>query len=254
MSAATIATSAASQGSEAGAEAAEPGAAIFLLFEGGQFIWPGIELGYQRHVVIHDRAVVLETVALQPLILSIDGLLSDDETSLVISSSEKHMAPSQVTMADHDKGKADLEFRTSTTYWLHSRTSWLQNIDLRVSNLTRTSINAQESVQVLRYEPSQYYGAHLDYTDRKFYAKDRAHMERQQGTYKNRMATVFWYLSDVAGGPLNRSGVTNFPRAGGLPHPRSTRSCDSGAFQHCFGCRHLRTWRRAPIACDELGE
>lgn len=90
--------------------------------------------------------------------------------------------------------------------------------------------------QVLWYEATQYYGAHLDYTDRRFYG-DRAHMQRQQGTYKNRLATVFWYLSDVPGGALNRSGATNFPRFGGvdaagrpvgLPHPISTRACDSG--------------------------
>eukprot|EP01052_Picozoa_sp_SAG31_P049022 SAG31_NODE_10542_length_1126_cov_1.765336_1_plen_209_part_00 len=204
------------------------GSAIFLLFEGGQFIWPGVEVGHRRPVLIHDRQMVLETLSLQPLILSIDGLLSDEETSLVISNSVAHMAPSKVTMADHDKGKAHQEFRTSTTYWLHSHTSWLQNIDRRVSNLTRTRLDAQESVQVLRYEATQHYGAHLDYTDRQFYWRDHAHMERQQGTYKNRMATVFWYLSDVTGGPFNRSGATNFPRAGGLPHPRSTRACDSG--------------------------
>ena len=201
---------------------------LFLLFEGGQFIWPGIALGHRRPAIIHDQEVILETLALKPLILSIDGLLTEDETTRVIESSRPHMGPSKVTMADHDKGKGDLEFRTSTTYWLHSRDEWLKNIDRRVGNLTRTNLNAQESVQVLRYEASQYYGAHLDYTDRRFYGKDIAHMKRQRGTYKNRMATVFWYLSDVPPGPLNRSGATNFPRAGGLAHPVSTRACDSG--------------------------
>ena len=41
-----------------------------------------------------------------------------------------------------------------------------------------------------------------------------------KGTYENRMATVFWYLSDVESG-----GSTHFPRAGGLAHPPTTRGC-----------------------------
>ena len=46
-------------------------------------------------------------------------------------------------------------------------------------------------------------------------------MQHMKGTYENRMATVFWYLSDVTVG-----GSTYFPRAGGLPHPASTRDCN----------------------------
>ena len=47
-----------------------------------------------------------------------------------------------------------------------------------------------------------------------------------KGTYENRMATVFWYLSDVESG-----GSTHFPRAGGLAHPPTTRGC-KGAGRH----------------------
>ena len=36
----------------------------------------------------------------------------------------------------------------------------------RVANITRTPVAFQETVQVLRYKPGQYYGAHLDYTNR----------------------------------------------------------------------------------------
>ena len=42
-------------------------AAIFLMFEGGQFIWPGIRLGYRRPLAVHDitnRQIVLETLGL----------------------------------------------------------------------------------------------------------------------------------------------------------------------------------------------
>jgi hypothetical protein len=50
----------------------------------------------------------------------------------------------------------------------------------------------QEAVQVLRYQPGQYYGAHLDYTNRLNYGQNLQKMQHMKGTYENRMATVFW--------------------------------------------------------------
>jgi prolyl 4-hydroxylase len=40
---------------------------------------------------------------------------------------------------------------------------------------------------------------------------------------KNRLATVFWYLSDVPKG-----GETLFPREGKAPHPMSVTDCSVG--------------------------
>jgi prolyl 4-hydroxylase len=196
---------------------------LFLLYEGGQFIWPGIEKGYMREVTIHDRALTIETLELQPLILSIDGFLASEEVAKVVSVAEPRVKPSGVTMNDADRkaGKKNSDFRTSETYWMHSREHWIKEIDLRVANLTRTPVDYQEAVQVLRYKTGQYYGAHLDYTNRLNYGKNLPKMEAMKGTYENRMATVFWYLSDVEVG-----GSTYFPRAGGLPHPSNTRDCD----------------------------
>lgn len=62
-----------------------------------------------------------------------------------------------------------------------------------------------------------------DYFDPKEYASN-AHMraETKLGA-KNRLATVFFYLSDVAEG-----GATNFPRAGGGPPPHDFFDCSKG--------------------------
>jgi hypothetical protein len=54
-----------------------------------------------------------------------------------------------------------------------------------------------------------------------------------QGGFLNRLATVFWYMSDVSGG-----GETNFPRANGgddLPNPTNEcgkRGNGGGAHAH----------------------
>ena len=37
---------------------------LFLMFEGGQFIWPGIEKGYRRELKIYDRELTIETLEL----------------------------------------------------------------------------------------------------------------------------------------------------------------------------------------------
>ena len=39
---------------------------------------------------------------------------------------------------------------------------------------------------------------------------------------KNRLATIFWYMSTVGG------GETNFPRAGGKPAPHNAADCSFG--------------------------
>ena len=123
---------------------------IFLLMEGGAFVWPGIEKGFVRRLTFHDRELNMETLELQPLILSIDGFISDGEVDTIIKESEPRVAPSGVTMNDRDRaaGKKNSDFRTSETYWLHSRDAWIKNIDVRVANVTRTPVNFQETVQV----------------------------------------------------------------------------------------------------------
>ena len=165
---------------------------MFLAFEGGQFIWPGVHIGFQRQIHVGDKEITLETLALQPLVLSVTNFLSDAECDHVISQSKPHMAASKVSLMDHDKGKADAEFRTSTTYFLPSRTRQLQRVDRRVSELTRVEKQHQEYVQVLRYQNGQYYGSHLDYFDPDFYQVTR---RREPPPLDPRMApSLMWHV------------------------------------------------------------
>ena len=57
------------------------------------------------------------------------------------------------------------------------REPWIEEINKRVANLTRTPTGYQEAVQVLRYKPGQYYGAHLDYTNRLNYGENLPKMQ-----------------------------------------------------------------------------
>jgi prolyl 4-hydroxylase len=119
---------------------------------------------------------------------------------------------------DKDKGKPDTDFRTSTTYFLPSRTTTLKTVDDRVASLTRVARQHQEYVQVLRYEHNQHYGSHHDYWDPDFYQSPEW-LDMTQGGFANRLATVFWYMTDVVKG-----GETNFPRAHGAPDLPNTKA------------------------------
>lgn len=55
------------------------------------------------------------------------------------------------------------------------------------------------------------------------YKNDAKTMKLIEGGNKNRLATVFWYLTDVEAG-----GHTIFPRVDKGPHPQSTSDCSVG--------------------------
>ncbi|CAN0359386.1 unnamed protein product, partial [Phaeothamnion confervicola] len=99
----------------------------------------------------------------------------------------------------------------------------LKLIDERVENLTRQPIAHQEDVQVLRYEVSQRYDAHTDYFDNSLYQTSENVLRMIDNGRRNRMITVFWYLSNVPEG-----GETNFPRSDGYKGHVDFKSCDRG--------------------------
>ncbi|KAF1790269.1 Prolyl 4-hydroxylase, alpha subunit [Phytophthora cactorum] len=199
---------------------------IVFFFEGGQFIWPGIRIGHKT--VVKDVAgkgdVVLETLSLIPLVFSVEEFLKDDEIDVIMDLSLEHLKPSTVTLMDGHENRAATDWRTSTTYFLSSsKHPKLDEIDERVADLTKVPIDHQEDVQVLRYEETQKYDHHTDYFPVEHHKNSPHVLESIDYGYKNRMITVFWYMSDVAKG-----GHTIFPRAGGAPRPQSMKDCTKG--------------------------
>lgn len=188
-----------------------------ILVEGGQWIWPPVREGFKRMV---GRELELETLSLQPIIFTVRGFLAQGECSELIRIGSTRMAPSPVTLMDHDKGKAATEFRTSSQARVPSRDfQVLADIDERVAFLTKVPTRFQEEVQILRYNFTQYYTAHLDAFDPQYYTgQDTSWMENG---HMNRLSTLIWYMSDVAEG-----GETHFPRTFGLPQPHD--SCGKG--------------------------
>lgn len=134
--------------------------------EGGQFVYPGIDLGFTRTIHTHDKEIQLVTLSIRPLIFRMENFLFTEEIKYIVNKSAPEMKASPVSLMDKDVGKSAAEFRTSQQYFLPSRGSpLLQNLERRVAELTSCLVNQQESLQVLKYEKGQYYLPHLDYWD-----------------------------------------------------------------------------------------
>lgn len=199
---------------------------LVFIFKGGNFIWPGVEVGHIQTVrgLQELESIEIKTVSMTPLVFEAQNFLLEPECNHIKAKANPHMKPSPVSLMDHDRGKADSNWRTSKTYFLPSRKDdVLLGIDQRVEDFTRVPRSHQEQVQVLKYEIGQRYSAHHDFFNPKMYQQDQRTMKNIDGGRKNRMVTVFWYLSDVEEG-----GETIFPRAGGHTGRVDFSDCTKG--------------------------
>jgi prolyl 4-hydroxylase len=208
---------------------------MVLVYEGGQFMWPGVNVGFKRTANLYSlmpvrspdmgnkqQIVTLETLSLVPLVLSVEGFLSDDECDHIKRRAEPLMEYSQVTLMDKDAGRPASDFRTSQTCFLRDRDAILTDIDYRTASLIRIPRDHQEDVQVLRYGLEEKYDSHHDFFDASLYQNDASTLALIKNGKRNRFATVFWYLSEVEAG-----GQTVFPR---MDRRReiSMRDCSGG--------------------------
>jgi prolyl 4-hydroxylase len=140
-----------------------------------------------------------------PWVITIDHFLADEECERLIELGHEQ---GYERSADVGKMNWDGTFedsindgRTSTNAWCDEgcRDDPLTKAVLhKIENLTGVPDNSSEFLQLLRYEPGQYYRQHHDYID--------IDLERPQGV---RILTVFLYLNEPEAG-----GGTNFPYLG----------------------------------------
>ena len=108
--------------------------------------------------------------------------------------------------------------------WLkNSASEVVRAITKRVSDFSGVAESHQEDVQVLRYLNDQFYSAHLDAFDPVHY---QANLKSIDYGHQNRLATLFWYMSNVTEG-----GETLFPMAYGLPQPHDPWECEKSQGQ-----------------------
>jgi prolyl 4-hydroxylase len=196
---------------------------MFLIYQGGQWLWPPVRKGFQRHVRLDDtHNATLETLSIHPLVLSVHGFLSSEECDYIQQQATPSMQYSSVTLMDHDKGRPASDFRTSqSTFLSSSGKDTLQAIDDRTASLVRIPKSHQEYAQVLRYGYKEKYDTHHDYFEPSLYQNDARTLNLIGHGRRNRMATVFWYLTNVEQG-----GETVFPRLDKGPDVHSSIACE----------------------------
>ena len=121
-----------------------------LCLEGGQWIWPPVEIGHV-HVLPNLTAPGIDTrvvtLSFKPLVVEVENFLNDAEAAHIVEKASPHMAKSGVALKDADRGKAAKEFRTSSQYFLPTTGDpLLERIDRRVMLLTRIPISHAEYI------------------------------------------------------------------------------------------------------------
>eukprot|EP00747_Dinoflagellata_sp_TGD_P148931 gnl/TRDRNA2_/TRDRNA2_176968_c0_seq5.p1 gnl/TRDRNA2_/TRDRNA2_176968_c0~~gnl/TRDRNA2_/TRDRNA2_176968_c0_seq5.p1 ORF type:complete len:435 (-),score=67.37 gnl/TRDRNA2_/TRDRNA2_176968_c0_seq5:50-1354(-) len=188
-------------------EEAELPTGLVLLYKGGAFLWPGIEVGFKRTVQADGKPYVLETISLKPHIFKVEGFMVDKESDHAIARAAKIVKPSPVALMDKDKGKAASEFRTSSSGFLPTGNDEVfQGLERRIASLTRTTLDSHEPWQMLHYAPGQQYLPHTDYFAPEAYRTDQQMQAAINGGFRNRMITSFFYLNTCESG-----GHTRFP-------------------------------------------
>lgn len=104
---------------------------MFLVFQGGQWIWPPVKIGFKRTIDLYtvmpvgspsmngkNRTATLETISLQPLVFSVEGFLDDDECNFIQEQATPTLEYSAVTLMDKDAGRPASDFRTSQSTFL----------------------------------------------------------------------------------------------------------------------------------------
>jgi prolyl 4-hydroxylase len=151
-----------------------------------------------------------------PWVITMDNVLSPEEAYRLIElGHDAGYERSTEVGKVHDDGSVDKDVtkaRTSTNAWCMEETCVKDDVTIRVierlSNFTNIPETNCDYIQLLRYEPDQYYHTHHDYIQH--------HIERQYGV---RLLTVYLYLNDMQAG-----GGTNFDKLDLTVQPKAGRA------------------------------
>ncbi|KAG8466346.1 hypothetical protein KFE25_002102 [Diacronema lutheri] len=138
-----------------------------------------------------------------PWVVTIDNFLSPAEADALLAAGGTDWTRSLA-------GDGVQQVRTSSTSWCRARCledETVQAVQRRVEALTGVPVENAEYMQVLRYEPGQFYKVHHDQNS------------PRASAWGPRLYTFFMYLSDVEAG-----GGTHFPRLNITVEPAKGRA------------------------------
>jgi prolyl 4-hydroxylase len=223
---------------------------MFLVMEGGQFFWPPVRVGFKRQInmmtspstdgkqqinssmdtqgggnTYSRRNVTLETLSVQPLILSVDDFFDDDECTYVRDAAQPKLKYSDSAIHDRDDGETFGWSRTGSSTIIRKIEPKLQSLTRRLAQLVRVHVTHLEPTTVSKYRIGEYYGPHHDYFEPTLYSGDPATIRLLENGLRNRMISIFWYLSDLPQQQQQQNGATSFPLVSKVP---LDEACNTG--------------------------
>jgi len=178
-----------------------------------------VEIGnYEMEILYHD-----------PLIFTLNGVLSVEECEHFINISANKMKRSKVSGYGEKAEKSNHldNRRTSSNCWIgHVEDSVTKSVVKKISELVQISDSHAESFQVLHYANSQEYQPHLDTFD----TEDEGFKSYLENGGQ-RVVTALAYLNDVVKG-----GETSFPNVDKIVTPEKGKIvvfhlCKKGTFE-----------------------
>ena len=154
-----------------------------------------IELGHLDIEMVHH----------DPIIFTVAGILSESECNHFKSLASSNMKRSTVSGFDKENQKRNLldERRTSSDCWIeHSHDEITKEVGNRIADLVQLPLVHAESFQVVYYQSTQEYQAHLDTFDPSI--NEYSYYLKNGG---QRIITALVYLNDV-----DEGGETSFPK------------------------------------------
>lgn len=142
----------------------------------------------------------LEEAHLKPYIVIYHDVIYDNEIELIKTMAKPRFK--RATVQNHKTGELEVaHYRISKSAWLKDEEhKYVADISNRVEDMTGLTVATAEELQVVNYGIGGHYEPHFDFARR-----EETHAFKSLGT-GNRIATVLFYMSDVAQG-----GATVFP-------------------------------------------
>lgn len=131
---------------------------LHVLYDQEVWVWPGIEIGYQWKV----DGIEMETLSLDPKVILVKEVVSDEECDSLIQAGNAKMKPSPSISSDNS---AFPDYRTSNTAFI-SEAPVSQKIAKRAQRIARLPYPGYvESLQLVKYQVGQWFKKHTDYFD-----------------------------------------------------------------------------------------
>ncbi|KAG9415740.1 hypothetical protein AC1031_000118 [Aphanomyces cochlioides] len=130
----------------------------YILVDFQLWVWPGIRVGHKRTV----DGVTMTTLSLSPLVYDVEGFFTAEEAHAIITVGMEKLERSPVGYYSGNQDSAQ-QSRTSFTAVLDD-CIFTRQLKVRGTNLTRLpSPSFVEQLQLVRYEPGQFFRRHHDY-------------------------------------------------------------------------------------------